>query len=97
MLKELWGTVEIVWGDAGYQGDDLYDWVANLTGCLWEVVKRSDKLTGVVLLPRRWVVERSLGWLSFSLRLSKDYEKLTRNSESALYIAVLPMMLKRLE
>ena len=102
LLKELCGTIEIVWVDAGYQGDDLYDWVANLTGWLWEVVKRSDKLTGFVLLPRRWVVEPvrrcgSFAWLSFNRRLSKDYEKLTRNSESALYIAMLPMMLKRLK
>lgn len=97
LLKELCGRLEIVWVDGGYQGDDLYDWVANLTGWLWEVVKRSDTLTGFVLLPRRWVVERSFAWLSFNRRLSKDYEKLTRNSESALYIAMLPMMLKRLK
>ena len=97
LLKELCGKIEIVWADGGYQGDDLYDWVANLTGWLWEVVKRSDKLTGFVLLPKRWVVERSFAWLSFNRRLSKDYEKLTRNSESALYVAMLPMMLKRLK
>ena len=97
LLKELCGKLELVWVDGGYQGDDLYDWVANLTGWLWEVVKRSDKLTGFVLLPRRWVVERSFAWLSFNRRLSKDYEKLTRNSESALYIAMLPIMLKRLK
>lgn len=71
--------------------------VANLTGWLWEVVKRRDKLTGFVLLPRRWVVERSFAWLSFYSRLSKGYEKLLRNSESALYIAMLPLMLKRLK
>ena len=97
LLKELCGRLEIVWVDGGYQGNDLYDWVANLTGWLWEVVKRSDTLTGFVLLSRRWVVERSFAWLSFNRRLSKDYEKLTRNSESALYIAMLPMMLKRLK
>jgi putative transposase len=96
-LKALCGKLEIVWVDAGYQGDDLYDWVANLTGWLWEVVKRSDKLKSFVLLPRRWVVERSFAWLNFNRRLSKDYEKLTRNSESALYIAMLPMLLKRLK
>ena len=96
-LKDLCGKVELVWVDGGYQGDELYDWVANLTGWLWEVVKRSEKLTGFVLLPRRWVVERSFAWLSFNRRLSKDYEKLSRNSESALYIAMLPMMLKRLK
>ena len=97
LLKELCGKLELVWVDAAYQGDDLYDWVANLTGWLWQVVKRSDSAKSFVLLPRRWVVERSFAWLSFNRRLSKDYEKLIRNSESALYIAMLPMMLKRLK
>jgi putative transposase len=96
LLKELCGKLELVWVDSGYQGDDLYDWVANLTGWLWQVVKRSDSTKSFVLLPRRWVVERSFAWLSFNRRLSKDYEKLTRNSESTLYIAMLPMMLRRL-
>ena len=70
--------------------------VASLTGWLWQVIKRSDKLKGFVLLPRRWVVERSFAWLSFNRRLSKDYEKLTRNSEAALYASMLPIMLRRL-
>jgi len=95
-LKKLCGRLELVWVDGGYQGDDLYDWVANLTGWLWQVIKRSDPLKGFVLLPRRWVVERSFAWLSFNRRLSKDYEKLTRNSESAIYASMLPMMLRRL-
>ncbi|MBD2705000.1 transposase [Spirosoma sp. BT702] len=95
-LKELCGRIELVWVDAGYQGDELYDWVARLTGWLWQVVKRSDDKKGFVLLPRRWVVERSFAWLSFNRRLGKDYEKLTRNSESAIYVSMLPMMLRRL-
>lgn len=95
-LKNLCGRIELVWVDAGYQGDDLYDWVAKLTGWLWQVVKRTDDKKGFVVLPRRWVVERSFAWLSFNRRLSKDYEKLTRNSEAALYVSMLPMMLKRL-
>ncbi|MBD2699978.1 IS5 family transposase [Spirosoma sp. BT702] len=96
LLKELCGKLELVWVDAGYSGDDLYDWIATLTGWLWEVVKRSDSKHKFVLLPRRWVVERSFSWLSFHRRLLKDYEKLTRNSESTLYISMLPMMLRRL-
>lgn len=95
-LKKLCSRIEFVWVDAGYQGDELYDWVAKLTGWIWQVVKRSDDMKGFVLLPRRWVVERTLAWLSFNRRLSKDYEKLTRNSEAALYVASLPLLLKRL-
>lgn len=96
-LKKLCGRIELVWADAGYQGDDLYDWVATLTTWVWQVVKRSDDAKGFVLLPRRWVVERSFAWLTFNRRLSKDYEKLTRNSEAAIYASMLPMMLRRLK
>ena len=97
LFKDLCGKLELVWVDAGYQGDHLYDWVANLTGWLWQVVKRSDEKKTFVLLPRRWVVERSFAWLSFHRRLSKDYEKLARKSESAMYIAMLLMILRRLK
>lgn len=96
LLKELGGKLEIVWVDAGYQGDDLYDWVANLMGWLWEVIKWADSKKSFGVLSRRWVVDRSVAWLSFPCRLSKDYKKLTRNSEPALYVAMLPMMLRRL-
>lgn len=51
-LKQLCERIELVRVDAGYQGDDLYDWVARLTGWLWQVVKRTDNKKGFVLLPR---------------------------------------------
>lgn len=95
-LKRLCSRIELVWVDAGYQGDDLYDWVAQLTGWIWQVVKRNEQQKGFVVLPRRWVVERSFAWMSFNRRLSKDYEQLTRNSEAAMYAATLPLLIKRL-
>lgn len=81
-LKRLCSRIELVWVDAGYQGDDLYDWVAQLTGWIWQVIKRKESQKGFVppggpVLPRRWVVERSFAWMSFNRRLSKDYEQLT--------------------
>lgn len=96
LLKRLCSRIELVWVDQGYEGDELYDWVAKLTGWIWRVVKRSDDTKGFKLLPRRWVVERTFAWLGFNRRLSKDYEKLTRNSEATIYIATLPLLLKRL-
>lgn len=96
LLKRLCSRIELVWVDAGYEGDELYDWVAKLTGWIWRVVKRSDGVKGFTLLPRRWVVERTFAWLSFNRRLSKDYEQLTRNSEAAIYVATLPLLLNRL-
>jgi putative transposase len=96
LLRRLCSRIELVWVDAGYEGDELYDWVAKLTGWIWRVVKRSDDTKGFTLLPRRWVVERTFAWLSFNRRLSKDYEQLTRNSETTIYVATLPLLLNRL-
>jgi putative transposase len=54
-------------------------------------------MEGFKILPKRWIVERTFAWLSFSRRLSKDYEKLTRNFESVIYIPLMPSMLKKLQ
>jgi hypothetical protein len=66
-------------------------------GCSWEVIKRSDKIKGFIIIPKRWIVERTFAWLSFNRRLSKDYEKHTQNSESMIYIAMISLTLKSLE
>lgn len=95
-LYKLCQKIELVWADAGYSGDELYDWVWQVFHWIWRIVKRSDQVEGFKILPKRWIVERTFAWLSFNRRLSKDYEKLTRNSESVIYIAMLPLMLKKL-
>ncbi|MDZ7899268.1 MAG: transposase [Arcicella sp.] len=96
-LIKLCRRIKLVWPDGGYQGEDLANWVTKLLGWSWEVVKRSDKIKGFVVIPKRWVVERTFAWLSFNRRLSKDYEKHTKNSESMIYIAMISIMLKRLD
>lgn len=96
LLKKLCSRIELVWVDGGYEGDELYDWVATLKGWIWRVVKGNEDQKGFVLLPRRWVVERTFAWLSCNRRLFKDYEKLTLNSEATIYIATLPLLLNRL-
>ena len=60
------------------------------------IVERPPEQRGFLLLPRRWVVERSLAWFSRNRRLSKDYEKRTDVSEAMLYIASIHRMLKLL-
>jgi len=96
-LMKLCKKIKLVWADSGYQGQDLANWVTNLLGWTWEVVKRSDNIKGFVVIPKRWVVERTFAWLSFNRRLSKDYEKHTQNSESMVYLAMIQLMLKRLD
>jgi len=61
-----------------------------------EIVKRSDDVKGFKLLPHRWVVERTFGWLGRQRRLSKDYEYLPATSEIFIYIAMSGLMLRRL-
>jgi len=65
-------------------------------GCILEIVKRSDDQTGFVVLPKRWIVERTFGWLGRYRRLSKDYEELPASSETMIYIAMIHLMLRRL-
>ncbi len=68
---------------------DTYDWML-------AIVKRTDGFKGFQVLPRRWVVERTLGWLGRYRRLSKDYECLPTSSEAMVHIAMIRLMLARL-
>jgi transposase len=62
----------LIWADGGYAGQTFCEWVLEHCGWLVEIVKRSDDAQGFVVLPRRWVVERTFGWLYRFRRLSKD-------------------------
>jgi len=88
--------LRLIWADGGYGGQPFADWVKATLGWLWQVVKRNDDIKGFVVLPRRWVVERTFGWLNNYRRLSKDYEELTDTSESFIYLAMSHIMLRRL-
>jgi putative transposase len=68
----------------------------NTMGWIWEVVLRSDDIKGFVVIPKRWVVERTFAWIYQARRLSKDYEKTTRNSQSMIYLAMIRININRL-
>jgi putative transposase len=74
----------------------MIDWVYHLAGWLFTVVKRTEQGPGFLLLPRRWVVERTFAWLCHYRRLSKEYEVLTATSESMIYAAMVHLMVRRL-
>jgi len=61
-----------------------------------EIVKRSDQAKGFVVLPRRWIVERTLAWLNRCRRLAKDFENLTRTALAFVRLASIRLMLRRL-
>jgi len=89
------GHVGIGRGFGGYRGE-LVDNVKRWYGRTLEIVKRSDAHKFVVL-PKRWVVERTFAWLGKYRRLSKDYESDPRSSETMIRLAMINLMLHRLK
>lgn len=83
-----------IFADTAYQGS-LEDWVKKHLHATLEIVRRKEK-HGFVVLPKRWIGERTLGWLNRQRRLSKDYEQFAQTSENIIYIAMINLMLHRL-
>jgi putative transposase len=101
LLKELaqgWQRLRLIWADSAYAGE-LINWVRQLRThrrLKLEIVRRSDTQKGFVVLPKRWIVERTFGWLNRCRRLSKDYEYLTETSEAMIHVAMINLMVRRL-
>src|SRR5215471_16708942 len=87
--------LRLLWVDGGYRGH-LVEWVSRHMRFVLRVTLRPEGAKGFVLLPRRWVVERTLAWLNQSRRLSKDYERLPQSSEAMIYLSMTRLMLRRL-
>ena len=87
--------LRLIWADGGYAGK-LIDWCMRVCGWVLEIVRRSDAAKGWVLLPRRWVVERTFGWLSQCRALAQDYEFHPQTSEALIQVAMIHLMLRRL-
>ena len=85
------------WVDGGYSGPEFAAWVRTIRPKLEvEVVRRGDDVKGFKVLPRRWVVERTFGWLMKQRRLVRDYEKTESSAAAMVYIAMIRIMLRRL-
>jgi transposase len=88
------GTVEIAFVDQGYTGDHAAK-QASQAGITLEVVKHTQAKKGFVLLPRRWVVERTFGWLGRFRRLTRDYERLAEILAGWHWLAFLMLLIKQ--
>jgi putative transposase len=86
--------IQRLWADGGYAGT-LVQWTQRLFGCVLDIVKRSDMAAKFIVLPRRWVVERTFGWLGRYRRLNRSYERRTEVAEAMVYLAMCRLMLSR--
>jgi putative transposase len=95
-LKDKFARLKVIWGDGAYGCNGLPDWVKSTFGWLLQTILRPVKVKGFVVLPRRWIVERTFAWLGRYRRHSKDYERTTESSEAMIYISMIHLMSRRL-
>lgn len=99
LLAARFPSVALVWAGGGYANkidSGILAWAKEKLGLLLEIVKRSDDVKGFQVLPRRWVVERTFGWLIRNRRLARDYERPTATSEAMVKVAMIRLMATRL-
>jgi len=90
-------SIQVVFADSAYGRMKLPDWLTEKFGCILQTVLRPVGVKGFVLLPKRWIVERTFGWIGRCRRHSKDYERNPKSSEAMIQITMIALMLKRLE
>ena len=91
----LWKRLKLLWADSAY-GGALIDWVRKSFRFRLEIVRPKEGQKGFAVQPRRWVVERTFGWLGRYRRLARHYERKTDSAESMIYLAMIKLMLKRI-
>lgn len=94
VAKGRFSRLAKIWGDSKYGGRPAE--AAEEHGWEVEVVSRPKDMEGFHVLPRRWVIERTFGWIGRYRRMSKDYEALCETGEALTYIAMINLMLHRL-
>ena len=98
ILRHKLSRLQQIWADGAYAGP-LADWVRTLRPhrpIRLEIAKRSDAVKGFVVIPKRWIVERTFGWFNRYRRLSKDYELLPETSEAIIQVTMIHLMVRRL-
>lgn len=93
---KAFGRIRVIFGDSAYGRNNLPAWVKETYGWLLQTVLRPVQAKGFVVLPKRWIVERTFAWLARWRRHSKDYERTTASSEAMIYISMITLMSRRL-
>ncbi len=97
LIKKLgrqWGRLQVIWADGGYAGKFVH-WARGWYGRVVEIVHK-QAVGKIVVLPKRWIVERTFGWFSKYRRLAKDHETLPRSSECTILVAMINLMVHRI-
>lgn len=95
-IKNRFKRLKVVFGDSAYGRCGLPAWLANHCRVVLQPVLRPVGVKGMIILPKRWIVERTFAWMNLHRRTSKDYERLPENSEAVCYIAMIDLMTRRL-
>jgi putative transposase len=97
-LKPFVPRLKKIWADGAYTGEKLAAWCKERGGWELQIVERrsSTDTEGFAVLPKRWIVERTLSWLMRNRRLSKDYEQKVQTSETFIELAMIRLILRRL-
>jgi putative transposase len=95
-LREKFHRLKVVFGDGAYGRNDLPGWVQQTFGWVLQTILRPVGVKGFVVLPKRWIVERTIAWITRCRRNAKDYERKPENSEAMIQLAMIVLMLKRL-
>ncbi len=94
-VRKAFPTISLVWADGGYAGK-LVEWAKQTARIVLEIVRKPEGQRTFEVLPRRWVVERTLSWITKCRRLDHDYERLTKTSVAMVKWAMVGVMTRRL-
>lgn len=95
-IRRRFNWLELVWADGGYNAHQVQAAAAKAAPLRVQIVKRSDDMKGFVVLPRRWVVERTFSWFGRNRRLAKDYENLADTLAAFITLACIQLAIRRL-
>jgi putative transposase len=98
ILRHKFAGLRLIWADQAYAGQ-LVTWVKALRvhrPVRLEIVKRSTRIKGFMVSPKRWIVERIFGWFNRYRQMSKDYELLPQTSEAIIRVVMIHLMIRRL-
>jgi transposase len=95
-VRRRFPFIEVIFADAGYQRPRVRNTVRKSGAWRIEIVRRPDAQKGFAVIAKRWVVERTLAWISRNRRLARDFENLARTATALVRLAMIKLMVRRL-